>query len=409
MKPKNSPLFPTIFLIIVFCYVLFVFLLNKDVLIPTGYNHYNYLLSAFIHGRLDVVSPYSYDLSFYQERWFLYWGPAATLFIAPFYFFNKVQSSDIIYTAVAGLLNAGIFYLLMKEFSRFFRLKTKVLDKIIVFVSFALASPNFYLSLAGRIWHTNQIVAVFYLLISLWLFFRFLNVKKTVYGILAAVFFNLAWMTRFTLAFYIPVFIGMAVLHLKDRNLIRKVILSFAVTGVFFAALFLTYNYLRFGSAFETGYRYQKGASRFDPYFKKNEMFSAKNIPHNFEYYFVRPAYFSVTKPHLVVDREGSSVFSIYPLTALLIVFWKNIFYKDRRLRGFFWLSSLSILLILAVLMMNVGTGWIQLGNRYFFDVIPLVFLLAMGAIGNISPLLKLPVFIYSLAINLCGAWVFYH
>jgi len=59
--------------------------------------------------------------------------------------------------------------------------------------------------------------------------------------------------------------------------------------------------------------------------------------------------------------------------------------------------------------MMNVGTGWIQLGNRYFFDVIPLVFLLAMGAIGNISPLLKLPVFIYSLAINLCGAWVFYH
>src|SRR6266567_1857712 len=96
--------------------------ITNNIFAPTYANYYTYLLDAFFHGRTNVTSPSQYDLSLFQNKWYLYWGPAPALFILPFYLFSHLQASDIIYTAIAGTVNVALFYFVMQEFKKHFHI-----------------------------------------------------------------------------------------------------------------------------------------------------------------------------------------------------------------------------------------------------------------------------------------------
>src|SRR5579872_4330779 len=95
----------------------------KNVFVPTENDYYNYLLDAFFLGRINITNPPSLlDVSFFENKIYLYWGPAPVLLILPFYLLFHLQASDVLYTAIGGTVNVALFYGVMQEFKKYFHL-----------------------------------------------------------------------------------------------------------------------------------------------------------------------------------------------------------------------------------------------------------------------------------------------
>ncbi len=396
-----------VYVILVFTAVLYFcysFYLNKNLLLNSGSPYFNYLTEAFVSGRLNVYTPLGYDLSQYQGKLFLYWGPGPFLFILPFYILLGKNLSDILYTVSAGALNIILFYLVTKEAVKKFKLKLSKFYLIILILNFSLASPNFYLSLSGRVWHTSQIISITYLLFFLFFYFKFLNNFKSIYLLLlAAIFFNLAWVTRYILALNIILFFYPVYLSYKNR--LRILLIVFLAT-ISTLALFGTYNFLRFDSPFENGLKYQNANSRFAEALNSGKEFSVNYIPYNSYYYFLNLPFLSSNTRH-IFDPEGLSIFAIYPALIALIFFFK-LKKIDKNTKVFLLFAGVTIFTTALLILMYFGTGWTQFGSRYFFDVIPLLFLLLLFVINKVPKLLLFLITFYGTLINIFGTNYFY-
>jgi len=410
MKRPSLRFFCQIFISITLLYIFFVLIINGGLFGQSSRSYYNHLLEAFFHSRLDLVSEINHDLSFFGNKWYLYWGPAPVLFILPFYLFTRLNTSDVFYTVMAGLVNIFVFYFVIEEFSEFFRLKSRRLSQYLILLSFSFASPNFYLSLGGRVWHTYQVIAIFYLLLFLFFYFKFLNRQDRLsFFALSVLFVNLAWLSRYTLIFNLfflsyPLYL----LFKNNRIMFRKALFIFFGLTICFVMIFVSYNYLRFGDPLETGWRYQVGSERYSPYFKTGKLLSTDFIYHNFTYYFLNHLPVSLERPYLRIDPEGNSVFSVYPILLFLFALFRMKILKEKKTSLFLKVTGLVVGLNLLLLMLNIGTGWVQFGNRYFFDVIPILFLLVLLVIEEIPTLIQLLALIYGFLINILGALLFY-
>lgn len=397
--------------LILFTYFIFSYITSgsrSNFLKITQKPYYNYLTESFLKGKIYVDSPYTYDLSIFNNHKYMYWGPAPVLVVLPFYIIWGIKASDTLYTLIVGSLNVIIFYILLREFNKYFHIKYNGWINSLILISFALSSPNFYLSLQGRIWHTNIVIATFYLLLYLFTLFKFLNQKrKSFYFVLSLIFFSLAWLSRYTLVFYGMLLIYPILLIYKNKIYFHKILkLSVGILG-FSVAIFLSYNFARFNNPIETGYKYQIGNERYNETFQKNNIFSLKNIPHNFSVYFLTPAFIYLQKPFIWYSDEGNSIFSVYPLTLYLFFLSKPLKFKNN-IKYFLILSFLVLFLNIFILMVNLGTGWVQFGLRYVMDIIPLLFILSLFFIKLIPKQLQYFILIYGILINTIGAIEFY-
>jgi hypothetical protein len=389
-------------------YVIFLFLTNTS-LQRTDYAYYNYLIDAFQHGRTNLVGSGTYDLSQYDGKWYMYWGPSPIFFILPFYALSNVQTSDIIYGFVAGLFNVLVFTGCTVEFLHFFRLKISHFSHAFVILNFALISPNFYSSLGGKIWYVNQIISILYLLAFIYFTFKFLNTQKLLYLALAALFFNLAWNARLSLAFHGLLFLYVfAVLYVTRRPFLWRAIGITTIITLFALASFLYYNAARFSNPLEFGYGYQTPNPRFAADFAAGRMFSLSHVPHNATYYFLNHVKLRFEKPYVETDEEGNSIFSVYPIVLFTYFFFKKSTYTPTN-RWFIVILGGALIVNFALILMNLGTGWVQFGSRYFFDVVPGLFLLFLFVVDRVSTPLKLAVLVYGTFVNFVGALLYYH
>lgn len=398
------------FFIVSFIYLFLAFQINKNIFYPTDLSYFNFLIQAFQNHQLNIITPSTLDLSFYQGKWYMYWGPAPALFILPFYLIWGISTSDIFYTLLAGIFNILIFYLLIKEFIKYFNLSISPLKQQLVILSFAFASPNLYLSLNGRVWHTSQIISVLYLLIFYLFYFKFLNnLNKLYLFILAVIFVNLAWFSRYTLIFNLILLTYPLGILLKKQHFSRFKItlLAALLITVLTGSIMLMYNQARFNNPFETGILHVFHNPRYVRDLETKGIFSLAYVKHNLTYYFFSLPQFSLNPLRLHISYEGNSVFIIYPfLFFILPLMGRKIrIYTKKR---FFQLSTVVLLLNIGALMMLFCTGWVQFGNRYFFDVIPLLFLFTLFVIQKIRLPILIIIFFYGLIINLLGTFDFY-
>lgn len=411
-KPSN--LFLLILFIITGVYTLIAALVNPDILTSTPNAYYNDLLNSLFDLRLDLNSTAKNDLSLFGDRWYMYWEPGPIFFIIPFFTVLGFEASDKIYTLVAGILNVVIFYLVLKEFIRYFKINISPLLTNIVLLNFAFASPNLYLSLSGRIWHTSQVIAIFYLLLFFLFLLKYLNNQsKRKFLILSVIFVNLAWFSRLTLVFNLLFLLYPLILDLKNDYKIKKIFLTYVFPTILFVLLFFTYNFLRFTDPLETGVRYQIGDVRFANNIQKGQLLSVVNIPHNLHHYFLNPIKFlSFWPPNIAIDHEGNSVFYVYPLVIFSLFYFIQLILGDKqtnkRFKYFLTITTVVLLLNLTFLLLYFATGWTQFGSRYFFDLIPALFLIAVVAIENNSLLIHLGIIIYAITVNILGARLFY-
>jgi hypothetical protein len=376
----------------------------KNVFVPTNNDYYTYLLDAFFHGRTNITPPPSQiDLSLFENKWYLYWGPAPVLLILPFYLISHLQASDILYTAIGGTINVALFYGVMQAFKKYFHLSLSFTTEVFLLLSFGLASPNFNLSIAGQVWSTEQVFATTYLLLFYLLYFRFLKSEKHWQLILCTVFFCLACLSRYTLVLHGILFIY-AFLQSKrsGRTIPTKIILSLALIMLAFVSLEALYNFVRFHNVLETGIRFVEGGPRFDVVMKKNEVLSPRYILHNVYYCFFNLIHFSTTGIP-VVDPDGNSIFSFYPALLLVPVLLCKIKNVGKKGMLFLIIAGIVIGLNLSLLMLYVSTGWPQSGYRYILDVLPLLFLLLMFILPSIPMLIQMGLLAYGIFVNLYG------
>lgn len=407
MKNKNSVQVIKFFLVIFIIYIFYSFLVGKHLSFPV-LPYYNYLIDSLFHGKVDLVINNTKDISIYNSKNYMYWGPAPILLILPFYLFGGVHSNDVLYTLIFGLLNVIIFYLALKQFNIFFKNKISQINIFLITASFALSSPNFYLSLGGRVWHTYQIVATTYLLIFFYYYFKSLNNKFNFkHLVISLVFCCLAWLSRYTLIFHMLFFIYpvFEMYKKKSKNVFKNITILCVITLSFIAILF-AYNYFRFGNVFETGFKYQVHDARFDEVFKSQKFFSFDYFFYNIFYYFLNSLELNIKSPFTFINVEGNSVFVVYPFLLLLFFFFQKKFFTKIDLLKI--IIGLVIAINTFILMLFVGTGWVQFGNRYFFDVIPLLFFLISFVIAEVPISITSLLLIYGTIINIFGSLTFY-
>jgi hypothetical protein len=383
-------------------------LITHNIFAPTDTAYYNYLLDAFFHGHTNVTNtPGQLDLSLFENKWYLYWGPAPALLVLPFYLIWHVQASDVLYTAIGGTINVALFSLAMQEFKKHFHLSLSLMAEAFLVLSFGLASPSFFLATAGTIWHTNQTFAATYLLLFYVLYFRFLNNNKHYQLILCVVFFCLACLSRYTLVFNSILFLYLFLESKRSgRTIPTKLILSLALLILAFVCLEVLYNFVRFHHLLETGQQFQQGDID-SAILKTNHLLSPRYIPQNLYYCFLNLVHFSPVDLFVGLDLYGNSVFSVYPALLLVPVLFCKRKDGDKQRMSFLPLAGIAIGLNILALMLYLASGYAQFGYRYFFDVLPLLFLLLLFILPSIPMLIQMGLLAYGIFVNFYGTMVF--
>jgi hypothetical protein len=307
-------------------------------------------------------------------------------------------------------VNVMLFFCVMQEFKKCFQISFSWITDAFLVLSFGLASPNFVLSLNGQIWGSAQILATTYLLLFYLWYFRFLHSQKPSALILCVVFFWLACLSRYVLLFNGILFIYLFwYSNRSGRVLPTRIMLSLVLLTLAFVSLEALYNFLRFHNVLETGLRLHIGAAHYNAIMKSNHILSVQYMPRNFYYCFINVIRFSFDELPFFVDHNGNSIFSVYPalllFPALLFAMRKEV---EKKKRSFFLCAGGVICLGVLLLLLYFATGWNQFGYRYFFDVIPLVFLLLIFILPSIPISIQMVLLGYGLFVNVCGIMAFF-
>ncbi len=431
----------TILLILSGCIVLWLYIwiitIGRIEKWPSGRDYYWKLSQAFQQGQthlLDVPNPalaklnnpydhhqregliYLWDTTYYDGKYFLYWGPLPALIgvLVSAVTSKPVTDTGLVFSFVVGttLFSVLLLCALFKQFKiPVWAFWGGVFASMFnVPLIWLLTRPTFYeVSIAG---------GQFFLMAGLYLLFLAFRHSKPHNGLIAASVsaFGLAGTTRINL---LPSVILLAALILRriyvenDKNVptsiraFTAVIIPLALV----ACSLFWYNYDRFGSIFEFGHRYQlTGPSLTADY---GDISSYKYIPPNlFTYVFRLPSlsgdfpFFTIPwikanmwpsfihlPEHYYYTEPVAGILFVVPLiglTALFLVRWLWLALNgeisreprpvDKNHRLFFWFG-LSMFAYVFV-QMSILLIFINSAMRYLVDVTPALIVLAVMLVG---------------------------
>jgi hypothetical protein len=353
-------------------YTLFAFAVGTPWRV-SGNPYHNYLADAFLHGQLDlrVLPPNTLDLSLYQGKYYLYWGPMPALMFMPLVAIGGVNVSDVLFSLVIGTANCGLLAVLLRRAvdRKLIALSPALRGALVLF--FTLGTAQTPLPAVGRNWEIASLVTIFFSLLAFLAALSFDDRRAFFWSGLAlgcvllsrvSAVFNgifLAW-------YLVRRFRPRGARYLITASLLG--LLPFALAGLGQAA----YNYLRFGDVTNFGLIYQLSGPAFPENVQRYGFFNLHYVPVNLYYmYVVYPFSF---KPFMV-DGWGGSLFLLSPLFfAALYALW-----SERR-RALTWVLLATIIIGMIPSLVNIAPGTFQFGPRYTLDfVVPLLLLTALG------------------------------
>ncbi|MGE5374131.1 MAG: hypothetical protein ACM3XO_03670 [Bacteroidota bacterium] len=332
--------------------------------------YFNYLADAFLHGQfyLRLLPRTTHDLSFFQGHLYLYWPPMPAILLMPLVAVFGVGVSDVFFGVVVAALNVAVVAALLRSVDRTGLIRINVECRALLVLFFAFGTVQVILALFGKVWFTAQLVG--FLLVGL-AYLSAIQLKGMRSFIVTGLLIACATLTRNHLLFtgIWPAY------HLIERNWgNRPRLYLYVAAGLaplfILGALFLYYNYARFGSPLELGIRYHEMDQSFVADYRKYGAFNIHYLPINFYYQYI-----FYPLPLRKNTWMGGSLFLLSPV----------FFYAFKGLyRGTcnpdVWLWVISILATSIPILLLMGTGWVQYGPRYTFDfTIPLLLLTASG------------------------------
>lgn len=379
-------------------------------------DYFNQLAQSILHFRLDILSPgTTYDLSYYEGKWYGPWGIIPALVLIPIQLIRGQFIPTFYLSILFSSLNTVLMFLLLCRIKREFLPKLSDLGIYICLIFFAFGTTQFYVGTLGSIWHVDQITTSFLGILGVYIIFR--KERKFIHYFASIACFSLTLLGRPTMVLLVVLPMTLYIFDLQKRktfialykikNIFFKEFLLLIMPLIFFSVTFLSYNYLRFDNIFEYGFNHIKESPYLEQLRKENGPFSIKNIPRNFQYMvFEFPAVNFSNKNILNFNLNGNSIFFLSP--PLLTMFLASPVKKKKEkfvLDPYIFSLWITIAITLIPSLMHYGSGWMQLGYRYSLDVnILLVILSVIGVRGNVGKLyvvgILFSVIIYTLGIR---------
>ncbi|KKR91515.1 MAG: hypothetical protein UY16_C0001G0030 [Candidatus Gottesmanbacteria bacterium GW2011_GWA2_47_9] len=366
-------------------------------------DYFNPLARSLLAGRLNIVNPpISYDLVFVNGKWYAPWGMLPALFLIPIQIIKGRFIPPLYLTLFFAAADVMVFYLLLQRIKREFLPKFTEISLWLVLLLFALGTTHVYVGTLGSVWHVGQMVTNFFGTLSVFFIFKKKRtLKDYFYSICSA---GVALLGRATIVLLVLV---PAALYARDYLLAGKqrkqgligAVFLFGIPLGLFTTVFLTYNWLRFGSIFEYGFRYINESPYLAMIREKNGILSLANLPANIWYMLFeipRFAWESGLKLHF--NLKGNSIFFLTP--PLLAIVWANPWKKAEV--AALWLAAVVTMI---PSLLHYGTGWMQFGYRYTLDITAILVLLSVfGMKGKLNWLYILGIFfsviVYQMGIN---------
>lgn len=376
-------------------------------------NMFVYLAQSFLHGRLDLTFVPTYqDLSLFHGKFYAFWPPLCSFLLMPLVLIHGVYVGDRWLDALFVALIALSAWLIIGAVDKKYGSGSSVFYKILLIIFLSFGTSSLIFTLIGSHWYMAQLAAATMMFFAI--LFSFILKPGFFKWLIMGTFWALAILSRMHLIMAFPVFFyivlsdgllladkKMSVSEIIDLNNWRSTLLPLSVLLIpmFLALSFIGwYDWARFGSIFDNGIRHHNMAYRFLSDYKKYGYFSLHYFLYNSYYTILRvPILQNIFKEPISHWTEGYSIFYQSPVLLYALLTLRKI--KD----GFVACLWCSILLVAFPILCVMGTGWVQFGARYLFDLLPLFFpLVIIGSRSKASPVL-ITLVILSVSINMHG------
>ena len=375
----------------------------------TPHNHYAWLADAFLHGRLSLQGPppiYSggNDFALFENRWYIVFPPFPALLLMPFVALaGRVDAfrDGVFFLMLAGLAPAGLFLALQ----RLRYLKLSVVSEsaaLILSALFALGTVYFFTSIQGTVWFAGHVIAttavIFYLLASI----------GAQHPILAALALSAAIGTRSHLGLSGIFFVLEAIRIARKPNttrladcdwqLVVRRLLPFTLLSAAGVCVLMWYNWARFHSPFEVGYRFLQIA--WQGRIAKWGMFDYHYLARNLGIILTGLPYVNhdARSAPFQINGHGLALWITSPFFLWLL--WPN---RRSPVHAACYVTLLATALP-SLLYQN--SGWVQFGQRFSNDYSPWLFVLLAIGFERLGRLFRVAA-VFSLIVNLFGALTF--
>lgn len=342
--------------------------------------HFVYLAESFLHGRLDLVHVPDppYDLTPLGGRWYVSFPPLPALLILPLVAVRGLAVSDVACSAVLGALSVSILYAALA--------RLRVGDGrlgVWLCALMGLGTPLWYCAALGSVWYMAHVTAVLCLCLYA------LEVVGQNRPVWAGVWLGLGFLSRAPVLLAFPMSLASGLRKACTGREIARFLALFAL-GVAPALLGqAAYNWARFGSPLEFGYRWMNSPGALLERQTTWGQFSLHFLPENLYTLLIRPPSVSLVPLRVEPDPWGMGLLLTCP--ALLLAFAK----RPSVVPDQGWLGGgagdsgkglrlgtwLAIALVQLPSLLYFNTGSYQFGYRFALDWLPLgVVLIALRA-----------------------------
>ena len=375
---------------------------------PEFGNDYIQLGESFLHGQLSLLEqpdpqlkalqnpydyrqreniPYHWDASYYEGKYYLYWGPVPALVFAAAEGLNHAQPSasvmvDLPYIGL-GFMLLAVFLLILGCFFPDAPSLSPGLFTLMALVNL----PSLFLLGNPQIYHASIIYGQFFLFLGLlgWLIFV---VRKKSFGlIVAGLGWGLAIGSRVNLSVSVIIYLIFVLVWMVNESgwkpslkNMGSLLIPFALCAIALGA----YNFVRFSNPFETGQKYQLTIP-----VAHSSYFSISYLPSNLYIYLFYPMDLVGKFPFV-----KSALFDLSRLPGWLSVPPTMSF--DHNIFGIFT-SAPGLWLMALVFPLSIMAGTSVRRPGSFLPSLPKwIYLFAMLAVAGLGQFLFLMVFFFS-------------
>jgi 4-amino-4-deoxy-L-arabinose transferase-like glycosyltransferase len=355
-------------------------------------NPYLLFAQSLLKGDLRLPSGMSsyMDMIAYHGAYYLPYPPLPSVILLPFVaIFGVHHVNTVFIVIIMSCLNLYLLYKLLE------RLKVDQTWVPWLIIAFFFGSGYWYaLFTSHHVYAFAQITSCTFQL----LFLNELLGKRR--WLLIGVFIGCSFLTRQLTIFYMIFPLGYMWYLYKTQGIpirIKDLLLLGSGCG-FFIALYLLYNYARFGNPLDPGYAHILFIGTLKERVDRYGVFSIKYFLFNFYTFFIKGFNIEFQGPALMqikdMDLWGTSLLSASPfLIASIRAKWAPI------LKTSAWIT---IVVILLVLLCYHNNGYFQTNTiRFSLDFLPLLFVLTALGIKDVNPWLLRSLIAYSIFLNL--------
>lgn len=404
--------------IVIFTAIAYTWFLRDATDADRIYNYYSELAKGFRRGNLYVpdkpsaellalenpydtalrkqsgIEDYPWDITLYEGRYYVYWGPSPALFLIPFD--DRILSTLEDYH-LSLFFAFGMFVysaLIVASFWR--RLKTAPVWAL----AFSMLVMGFSVPVTtmlerGEVYETAIFACQFFFIGGcFWAYSSLQDESSPAWKFaLAGIHWAFAVGARVTIlpvaAVAALVMLLPALINLRNKSWKRRLGLPLAagiplLAGV---AALAWYNYARFGSVLEFGTSYQLGNT---DYTKFTGMFGLQYFVGNLQVYFMRPANFEPRFPFIslventVSNDRMSGLFYVGPFIALILLPLFRLFAGNKTAAVSDSFNNRILVLFAAAAAVSAFITFIFFFNtlRYTLDFLPAALILISLSLG---------------------------